>query len=80
MRSSRGAPICVDARTVAQSATQFQGFVRIRNLGPFITRCPVLAIPNSVVATGAPRHRLRDLFLRQKRFEAEGEDVAIVLP
>jgi hypothetical protein len=30
MRSSGGAPICVDARTVAQSATQFQGFVICR--------------------------------------------------
>jgi len=80
MRSSGGAPICVDARTVAQSAAQFQGFVRIRNLGPFTPRCPVLAIPDSVVATGAPWYRLRGPFLRQKRFEAGGEDVAIVLP
>jgi hypothetical protein len=30
MRSSGGAPICVDARTVAQSAAQFQGFVICR--------------------------------------------------
>jgi hypothetical protein len=73
-------PICVDARTVAQSAAQFQGFVMIRNLGPFVTLCPVLAIPNSIVATGAPWYRLRGPFLRQKRFEAGGEDIAIVLP
>jgi hypothetical protein len=40
----------------------------------------LLAIPDSIVATGAPWYGLRGPFLRQKRFEAGGENLAIVLP